>query len=313
MDVQKLSKGGTIRFFSRPPEGFRPLDAEDRELRAYGFPRRPTENPDQLKRWERAYDRKLQFIRPTFRRMDYKRRRIPGKAGHKIDHGVEISNIWSGAVVYAPPGATMRWVEGEWTVPNAFPPGGGNPILSTWYSASTWIGIDGDGSPDVLQAGCDSDVLNPVFGITVRQLNPWWEWYPEDSYWISNFPVSQGDTMSCLICADTSSATAAEIFMMNDTNGAHASFAVTAPTGTSLVGNCAEWIVEALEIDTSVPELASYGSAYFDACFAGTSNGAELQAGDGNTINMLDANGNLISRGSIENPHLIRCLYEGLP
>jgi hypothetical protein len=29
-----------------------------------------------------------------------------------------------------------------------------------WYYASTWIGIDGDGSPDVLQVGCDSDVLS---------------------------------------------------------------------------------------------------------------------------------------------------------
>jgi hypothetical protein len=28
----------------------------------YGFPRRPTENPELLKRWQTAYDRKLRFI-----------------------------------------------------------------------------------------------------------------------------------------------------------------------------------------------------------------------------------------------------------
>jgi hypothetical protein len=312
MEVLKLSEGATIRLFSHPPNGFKPHEADDRELRVYGLPRRPSDNPELLKRWEQKYDRKLNFIRPAFRRMEYKRHRLPGTVGNKAEHGVESSNIWSGAVVYAPSGTTMKWVQGEWTVPNAFPPeGAGNEI---WYSASTWIGIDGDRSPDVLQAGCDSDVLNlSLFGITgaLRQLTPWWEWYPAGTFWISNFPVSQGDTMSCLICVDENSTTAAEIFMMNDTNGAHASFAVTAPSGTSLVGNCAEWIVESLEIDTNVPELASYGAVYFDACTAGTVKGGLLQAGDGHTINMLDGAGNVISRGSIENPELVRVFYEG--
>ena len=79
------------------------------------------------------------------------------------------------------------------------------------------------------------------------------------------------------------------------------------------MGNCAEWIVEALEIDTSTPELASYGSVYFDGCVAGASDQALLQAGDGNTINMFEANGKVISRGIIENPQLVRCVYERFP
>ena len=119
---QKLPKGGTIRLFSRPPDGFKPLEAEDRELRVYGFPRRPTENPELLKRWQKVYDRKIQFIRPVFRSMDWKRRRIPGKAGLKTQHGVEQSTNWSGAVVHVH-GKTVRWVAGEWTVPNASPRG----------------------------------------------------------------------------------------------------------------------------------------------------------------------------------------------
>ena len=202
----------------------------------------------------------------------------------------------------------MQWIESEWTVPNAFPPAGASPFV--WYSASTWIGIDGDGSPDVLQAGCDSDVMNYILG-TMRQLNPWWEWYPEGTYWISNFPASQGDTMSCVICVDEGSNTAARIYLMNDTNGAHASFAVTAPKKTTLEGNCAEWILESLEIDTSVPELASYGAMYFDACISGTTDGTYLNAGNANTINMLSSNGNVISEGVIENETLVRCTYEG--
>jgi Peptidase A4 family len=177
----------SIRNAALSTHGFKPLEAEDRELRVYGFPRRPTENPELLKRWQKVYDRKIQFIRPVFRSMDWKRRRIPGKAGLKTQHGVEQSTNWSGAVVH------------------------------------------------------------------VHQHR----------------------------------------------------------RETSLVGNSAEWIVEALEIDTSEPELASYGSVYFDGCVAGASDQL-LQAGDGNTTTCL-TNGKVISRAEIEGPQLVRCVYERFP
>lgn len=308
MDVIKLPKGGTIRLFTLPPKGFKPADADDRELRVFGLAPRPTWDDKLLKRWQTKYARRLEFLRPTFRRMDYKRHRLPGEEGSKAVHGVETSTIWSGAVVHAPQGKQMKWVESEWTVPNACPPPGA--VSGVWYSASTWIGIDGDGSPDVLQAGCDSDVM-PTSSGTTRQVNPWWEWFPEGTFWISNFPVSQGDTMSCLVCGDVGSNTSAVIFLMNDTNGAHASFAVTAPSGTTLEGNCAEWILESLEIDTIVPELASYGAMYFDACNCGTTDNTSLNASNANTMNMLDSSGNVISQGAIENQTLVRCTYEG--
>jgi len=82
-------------------------------------------------------------------------------------------------------------------------------------------------------------------------------------------------------------------------------------TELTLQGNCAEWILESLEIDTNVPELASYGAMYFDACNAGTTDNTPLNAGNANTMNMLDANGNVISQGVIENQTLVRCTYEG--
>jgi hypothetical protein len=128
-----------------------------------------------------------------------------------------------------------------------------------------------------------------------------------------NFPVSQGDTMSCVICVDPGSAVSAEIYLMNLTNGAHTSFSVTAPEGWSLAGDSAEWILEALALDTDEPALASYGSVYFDGYVAGDSNQNLIQAGDGNPMNMTDFNGNLISRGDILAPHLVRCLYERFP
>ena len=195
----ELPGGVTIRTFAPPPDGFNPVKADARALLAHGYPSRP-EDPAMLERWERVLSRPIQLIQPVFRSMPYKRRRLP-QVTAQVTHGTESTDIWSGAVVHAPAGDSFKWIEGEWTVPNAFPPSGAAD--GVWYSASTWIGIDGiDGSGDVLQAGCDSDVMTSG-GTIQRQLNPWWEWYPAGSFWISNLPVAQGDTMDGLICVNT--------------------------------------------------------------------------------------------------------------
>lgn len=305
MATIKLSNYITVRTFPKPPEGFDPLKSEDRLLARYGFPSRPSD-PRLAARWESVMSRGIRFIEPEFRAMPYKRRRLPQTA--RGEHGVETSDIWSGAVVHAPAGDTFRWVEGTWTVPNAYPPG--NAQDNVWYSASTWVGINGiDGSGDVLQAGCDSDVMKSGNNIS-RQLNPWWEWFPAGSFWISNLPISQGDTVNCLICVTQGSNTEATIFLYNVTSNQGANFIATAPNGTSLVGNTAEWIVERLEIDTNTPELAQYGEVYFSETNAGTAKQALLQGGTGNTINMLD-NGAVISQGNIENSTVVEVKYTG--
>ncbi len=305
--VRKLASGVTVRTFSLPPTGFNPLEAEDRELAVFGFPARPIGNERMLRRWEQVFSKPIRVIQPTFRAMDYKRRFLPTRLP-RGEHGTESTDIWSGAVVHAAAGDRFQWIEGTFTVPNADPPVHAQD--GVWYSASSWVGIDGiDGSGDVLQAGCDSDVM--VQGNTVqRQLNPWWEWFPADSYWISNLLISPGDTVNCLICVQANSTTQATIFLYNVTSGTGASFQATAPDGTQLQGNTAEWVIERLEIDTNTAELARYGEVYFDEANAGTVNKALLQGGSGNTIAMVDG-GNVISAGQIEGPTLIQVRYTG--
>jgi hypothetical protein len=305
METMELPGGVTVRTFTPPPAGFDPLTADDRELLIYGYPSRPTDEA-LLKRWEHLLSRSPRMIQPTFRAMPHKRRQLPKSGGS--DHGVENTNIWSGAVVHAPANDTFKWVEGTWTVPDAYPPM--NATDGVWYSASSWVGIDGiDGSGDVLQAGCDSDVMTSGGNVS-RQLNPWWEWYPAGSFWISNLAISQGDTVNCLICVTEGSTTSALILLYNVTSNISASFQATAPTGTNLVGNSAEWVIERLEIDTNTPELARYGDVYFDEANAGTVGNATLHAGSGNTINMVD-NGNVISTGTIETQTLVQVRYTG--
>jgi hypothetical protein len=80
-------------------------------------------------------------------------------------------------------------VIGEWTVPDvAADPGD--------YYAAEWVGIDGEWSSDVLQAGTETEIVGGV-----HHTYPWWEWFPEDEVQITNLPVSAGDIMVCYIVA----------------------------------------------------------------------------------------------------------------
>ena len=79
--------------------------------------------------------------------------------------------------------------------------------------------------------------------------------------------------------------------------------------GVSLSGNCAEWIVEALAIDTPTPELGIYGSVSFTDCNAGTVSGRSVDLSTGSTITMVDASDQPISRAFIENPTEVTVSY----
>lgn len=107
------------------------------------------------------------------------------------------------------------------------------------------------------------------------------------------------------------STNSATIYLLNITSRVGASFQATAPSGTTLAGNSAEWVVERLEIDTNTPELARYGDVYFAAAYAGTVAGTQMDASAGNVIDMVDS-GNTISAGQIEAPALVQVRYTGL-
>ena len=213
-------------------------------------------------------------------------------------------------MVHAPAGDSFKWIEGEWTVPNAFPPSGAAD--GVWYSASTWIGIDGiDGSGDVLQAGCDSDVMTSG-GTIQRQLNPWWEWYPAGSFWISNLPVAQGDTMDGLICVDTGSTNSATIYLLNITSRVGASF-----QGDGTVGNNAGRELRGMGRRTAGDRHEHALSSplrrrvFRRRLTPGQSQAPKWTPSAGNVIDMVDS-GNTISAGQIEAPALVQVRYTGM-
>ena len=143
-----------------------------------------------------------------------------------------------------------------------------------------------------------------------RNIYPWWEWFPNYEIAITNLPMDPGDMVTMLICTAGANATSASVFFTNRTTGASTSFSFNAPSGTKLVGNCAEWIVEAPTVGGSQSALADYGEVFFSVCDAVLTNGSTVNGGTGDTINMT-AGGSTVSSGTIIAPTVLQCQYVG--
>jgi hypothetical protein len=204
---------------------------------------------------------------------------------------------WSGAAVFSPEGASpCNVVAGQWTVPSP------NTAVNGSYYASEWVGIDGWGSGDVLQAGTETAVTKSLI-FELKQVYTWWQWYPANEVKISNLPVSPGDVMYCLISAD--STTHATVWFTNASRYLGTRFEITPPDGTSLVGNVAEWIVERPSVNKIPAQLTDYAVCYFDECIAGGSDWVDNLSG-ATLLTMTGTGGATLSEPVRENDHVLK-------
>ena len=254
----RFPSGATACVFAAPPEAFNALQADDATLAKHGLPIRPVGHPERLKQWEQSMARPMHFIEPTFKRMD-KNRHVPRQ--RRVTDATESSDNWSGVVAFAPAGSSFESVAGQWNVPQPNP----SSPDGTSYS-SFWIGIDGDGSSDVFQAGVECEAST-----SGRTIYPWWEWFPENEVQISNFPVSAGHVLHCVL--NVISNTSGSVFLHNLNTGVATAFQITAPSGTALTGNSAEWIGERPSIDNKITNLADFGEVDFSNVSAFTHQG----------------------------------------
>lgn len=148
------------------------------------------------------------------------------------------SSNWSGYVVT---GGPYTAVSGTFTVP-ALSSG-----ATSGDNTSTWVGIDGWGNNNLIQAGIDEDIDPDNPGQV--DIWPWWEVLPAESTPISTVSVSAGDTVTVSISQQGGDEW--EISLTDDTNGQH--FSIDQPY--SGAGQSAEWVVEA-------PENAGTGQIY---------------------------------------------------
>jgi hypothetical protein len=190
-------------------------------------------------------------------------------------------------------------------VPDVYP-----PTQNQWYYCGTWIGLDGDGSGDVCQAGMLCAAYQSGNAIT-RTIYPWHEWYPSPSVEITNLPINPGDLITMLICTPQGAgSTTATIFFSNTTSGVSTSYTITAPSGTQLAGNSAEWVVETPLVNGVLTSMPDYGEVFFSTCEAYLTNGSVVNGGTSNNINCVQ-NGKTVSSGTLVTPTIILVQYTG--
>ncbi len=309
----ELSHGIKITTFEQPPSGFQPMTAKPAELARYGF---PAMIPDEhhRARYQKVMERlsgKFTYVQPTFEvKEDRFHKPLHGKAaaGKRTGAtaaGTETDTNWAGGVVFAPAGDSFKWLEGDWVVPNV-----AAPTQNQWYYSASWIGLDGDGSGDVCQAGVECEVYQSGSAVQ-KNIYPWWEWFPLPEVKITNFAVNPGDLLTMILCsASGAGSTTATVYMTNRTSGVSTSFSFNAPSGTKLAGNCAEWIVEAPTVGNAQSAIADYGEVFFSVCEAVTVKGVTINGGTGDNINMTSG-GSVVSAGVLVAPTVVQCWYEG--
>jgi hypothetical protein len=299
-----------------PPRGFDALQASDRDLANYGFPPRPDVNahPKAYARWSKALTASKTRIVPRLEMTNVYHG--PMRAGTQLTENTGTSSNWSGAVVFS--GATsyntsttFYYVYADYVVPVAGQAFGA--CTGGWDYSASWVGIDGYGSSDVLQAGVESDAYCSGFTMQTNY-SAWIEWAPASEMSISNFTVAPGDDL--FVDVWHTSATQGYAWFTNLTTNQYVNMSFTAPSGTLLVGNSAEWVVERPSIGAgsgSLATLTNYVADAFWDCDANTESRASYTPGSPGSllVTMLDDDNNPISYPTLLGPTAILFQDEG--
>ncbi len=252
-----------ITTYDAPPAGFDPHTAEDRLLRKHGFPRRPDaiKEPHLKAIWDTAFASKPRFIKAEVA-VDHVMAKRKRPVIDKTDGKKFSPSGWAGVVTqlknlgFNPPEPVVS-VYGEWFIPNI------TPVANEPNQAETvgfWVGIDGFGNNQVLQAGTAAT-------ITGNSVNNWvWtEWWPLPPIQVTNFPIKPGDYITVLVCANQPNHGFCS--MLNKTTNQATSIGITPPNNITSIGASAEWIVEGIS-----PILPVFSTVVFTNCSAGTKN-----------------------------------------
>ena len=305
MKTITLDGGIRIGTFRKAPPDIDPFKASEAELRMYGLPSIPREprHRERYRRLLQKVQRKSTLVEPTFRI----RSGAPGgpnRGGILGGPATLASGASSGAIVSAPAGDSIRWMQGDWVVPSVTAPSPGMESFCAF-----WIGIGGAGC--AFQAGVHVSVSG-----SRPQIFPFWEWItPGNGHIldITNLEVRPGDLLSVVLCTGQGAgSTDGTLYFLNLTNASHTSFAVTGPT---LAATTAEWSVGFPFLwGGNASLLGDYGEVFFSQCDAVTDGWSLLNGGSGDNVNLTSdgtANGLVVSEANLITPNIVQCLYLG--
>ena len=253
-----------------------PMSLSADEIHARRYPPRPdpAKSPDHYQSWL-----KLLQARPTL--VDVHLTNVHGRThgpvtANSVTNGNATSNNWSGYVI-STPGSSPRYGEvyGDYRVPQVYPQGG----FWNTHRSSFWVGMDGWGTPDVVQDGTEENTFTYVW-TQWTSYSAWVEWYPLSEQGV-NLSVNAGDEIRAWTWVGTSSSSAMNVYgnvgwfyLWNVTqNTAAAYVTVTAPSGTVFNGHQAEWVMERPGYNGSTSTLANYVSATMTSPAALDANG----------------------------------------
>jgi hypothetical protein len=280
-----------------PPAGFNAALASEAERAAYALPPHPdaTKRPADYARWQRAMSAKI--TRPAAALVQTRVFHGPAKfaasqAGSSIRNAYESTN-WSGfaarnSVTSYSAQNSFDYVYAEFNIPTA-----ANPTCKGIDYAAQWVGIDGFvgtygyQSQDVLQAGVGEDVACGYGQATYA----WVEWYPNNEVEIP-LNVSPGDELFVEIW--NVSATVGYAYVADMSTGLAQEYELTPPSGTRLIGNTAEWIIEAPSVNNSQSTMPDFVFDFFwyqisetfggTLAFAGSSSTTQIDLVQGNAL-----------------------------
>jgi len=281
-----------------PPQGFDPLTASDADLASYGFPPRPDQqsSPKVYTSWAKAMEASKTRLMPNLEQTNIFHG--PAKLGKATEgsakkNGTATSYNWSGYMQFTGASSygssSVYYIVADSVVPVARQAFG--VANCTWDYASTWAGIDGWGSNDVLQAGYEYDAY-ACGSTTATYYSPWYEWYPYGEVRITNLPAAPGDDF--FIEVWHTSATQGYAYLVNRNTGQYVEVGFTAPSGYSLIGNVGEWIVERPGVGGGLATFTNYIDEVVWDAYAYTFNSALLYPGSSAAyaITGLDNSGN---------------------
>lgn len=300
----------------------------DADLRTRLYPTRPdaAKNPALYQAWLRAVSRPKIVLPPQttanpFIRHGYN---IPAVSRGKVRNGLENSNNWSGMEMRGAAGS-FAFVQGDWFVPSVRQKGD----FASVTNSSEWVGLDGDGLTDLVQAGSEQDVLEVVWA-AIMTYDLWTEFLPQQAteQVISRIPISPGDEVFTQVSIANSAggpptlAGGFGVFLVDTTPATGLGYETTilTPVGTTVVGGSeAVWIMERPSLCLlgicSTLNLANYGTAAMSSAFAA----APLPPGgvtlccraSAINITMTNSGGTALSTTAVRNPFTMDFTWQG--
>lgn len=272
------------------------------ELLQRGYPVRPDAKraPEALATWLRAVTRPVRIVNPRLAARPEVHHVAPADASNR-----ENAANWSGFELRGAAGS-YDLVEGEWYVPAV-----SSESNNTTYS-SFWIGLDGDGTSDLWQAGTeqtieDIEVLGLHFDFT--SYYAWSEFLPRQATEevIPNFSVNPGDLMYSQVwvgnqgqspslsgsyaIAIVENLSHSESATLYQCRGVAALPFCLNLNQVNIGGSEAEWIMERPAVNGSLPDLADYGSAFMYDAYAEKTNGNWMNYDGANNQQIFMYNG----------------------